>query len=360
MAAGGTPDAYARPVSTAPYGSEPSRRVDLPLLLALVAALVTLALVVVLALRWMGGGDDFDGAGPGSDPTTSGPAPAPSPADPPSTPTQSPRPWPTTAREPAHLPAPSRAPRNNSSPASPTRGAKTNSLYALDLPTGQGWCRLPVRAPKPPLRDSQLAPYLDKVVKCLSTALQGPLARSGFRLATPSVNAYRGSVRTPCGRLSSKASPAYYCPATATIYWPVTGDDGREAYTFARLGYVALTAHEFGHHVQAATGILTDYSRAYYRATDRQRYALTRRLELQAQCFEGVFLSYLSAAINLTGQDRYELEQWHSFTGDEDPPTGRRPDHGSSRAQIAWLNRGLAGSDFGRCNTWTAPASRVR
>ena len=51
---------------------------------------------------------------------------------------------------------------------------------------------------------------------------------------------------------------------------------------------------------------------------------------------------------------------WHSYTGDEDPPSSRRPDHGSSAAQIRWLERGLDSQDFGRCNTWVARKSAVR
>ena len=61
-----------------------------------------------------------------------------------------------------------------------------------------------------------------------------------------------------------EGAPAYYCSITRTIYWPATGDDGSEAYTFARLGYVGLVAHEFGHHMQAASGMLSEYAQRSY------------------------------------------------------------------------------------------------
>jgi uncharacterized protein len=193
-------------------------------------------------------------------------------------------------------------------------------------------------------------------------AFAGPLAAHGIELTTPKVKTYRHTIKTPCGRFGQTDAPAYYCSVTRTIYWPVSGDDSNEAYTFARLGYVGLIAHEFGHHVQAASGMLGEYGRRSSEKTRSRsdRYLLSRRLELQAQCFEGIFLATTARSIGLSSNDRYQLRVWHTYTGDEDPPKGRKPDHGSSAAQIRWLSRGLNSADFGRCNTWTASKKSVR
>ena len=107
-----------------------------------------------------------------------------------------------------------------------------------------------------------------------------------------------------------------------------------------------------------ATGRLKQ--RSYETKSRGERYLLIRRLELQAQCFEGIFLAVTARSIGLSSNDRYQLRVWHAFTGDEDPPTSRKPDHGSSTAQIRWLNRGLNSADFGRCNTWTAKKKSVK
>ena len=171
---------------------------------------------------------------------------------------------------------------------------------------------------------------------------------------------FGGRVETPCGTYGQREAPAYYCAASQTIYWPTSSDDRDEAYTFARLGYVGLMAHEFGHHVQAMSGMLTEYAVRYFEASKKSdRFLLSRRLELQAQCFEGVFLATASRALRENETDRAELRTWHSYTGDEDPPKSRLPDHGRSRAQIAWLERGLDSADFGRCNTWRASRESV-
>ena len=103
------------------------------------------------------------------------------------------------------------------------------------------------------------------------------------------------------------------------------------------------------------------YGRDYAAAdNDSARDLLSRRLELQAQCFEGVFLGTVARSIRFSAADRAELRTWHGFTGDEDPPDSRDPDHGTSAAQLRWLVRGLDSQDFGRCNTWSAPRSKVK
>jgi uncharacterized protein len=269
------------------------------------------------------------------------------------------RPGPTAARSPAR-PATPRSGQGQTPTRLNTSLAK-NSIYAVDLGAAQVSCKIKVRSPQPPLQDTNLGPYGKKVVNCLVKAFAKPLAAHGIELKTPRVKAYRKTIKTPCGRFGQTDAPAYYCSVTHTIYWPVAADDANEAYTFARLGYVGLVAHEFGHHLQAESGMLREYGERAFTAKSRgQRYLLSRRLELQAQCFEGIFLATAARSINLSNNDRYQLRTWHTYTGDEDPPASRKPDHGSSAAQIRWLNRGLDSADFGRCNTWKASKKSVK
>jgi hypothetical protein len=236
-----------------------------------------------------------------------------------------------------------------------------NSIYSVDLGNARVSCKIKVRSPKPPLQDTNLGSYGKRLVSCLVKAFAKPLDALGIQLSTPRMKAYRKTIKTPCGRFGQGDAPAYYCSVTRTIYWPVRGDDASEAYTFARLGYVGLVAHEFGHHMQAESGMLREYGERAFAAKSRgQRYLLSRRLELQAQCFEGIFLATAARSIDLSSNDRYQLRVWHTYTGDEDPPSGRKPDHGSSAAQIRWLSRGLESADFGRCNTWKASKKSVK
>ena len=293
------------------------------------------------------------GHGPGA---TARPASTPTSATPASPATSATAAVPTQP-SPRPEPRPSSTPSKPAEPDPPRMGLKSNSLYDIDL-SGSGSCKAKVRRPDPPLKNSALAPYLRTIVSCLMDTFRTPLAQKGFTLKTPKVKTYKGSIKTPCGRVGSSSNPAFYC--SNTIYWPVSSDDGREAYTLARLGYVGLAAHEFGHHLQSTTGMLYSYGVSYSGSSRSARLTLSRRLELQAQCFEGVFLAHNRRALDVSSRDRREIRAWHSFTGDEDPPSSRQPDHGTSKAQFAWLDKGLDGADFGRCNTWSASKKSVK
>lgn len=333
--------------------------------LGLVTALVLTGVVATAVVRASRPSVTTTPAAPTSAASASSRA-VPAPASVQPSPTATPTPTPP-ALTPAATTSPTAAPADPlpTAPAPPStrpgpdRSLRTNTLYGVDLDRASVDCGLEVLRPKPPLADKKLQPYLTDVVDCLTQVFKAPLAARGFALVEPTVKTYHRRVESPCGDFGQSGSPAYYCSTTRTIYWPDTVDDGREAYTFARLGYVGLVAHEFGHHLQAATGMLSAYASAYDDASKKERDALSRRLELQAQCFEGVFLNATAKDLDLTRKDRTELEAWHGYTGDEDPPKDRRPDHGSSKAQWGWLERGLDSGDFADCNTWTAKAKSV-
>ena len=325
------------------------RRSRLPRLVGTAAAAVLVVLLVSQAVDFLKGGSDTNPAGSSGSPSRT-PRAATTPPSPNAPAGGRATASPTTA-----------TPRPRQRPAEPNRTLTENSLYGIDLDGARVSCGIRVRSPRPALRNADLAPYTRSLLNCMVKVFGKPLAAKGFTVTAPKVKVYRTSIKSPCGRFDQKGAPAYYCSANRTIYWPATRDDGREAYTFARLGYVALTAHEFGHHLQAETGMVNVYGQLYGATKSRsERYLLSRRLELQAQCFEGVFLQTVARSIRLNEVDRDELRAWHSYTGDEDPPSSRRPDHGSSAAQIRWLERGLDSQDFSRCNTWKARRSAVR
>jgi predicted metalloprotease len=288
----------------------------------------------------------------------SGSVPPPTPVAPPTTAGRSPSPSSSPSTSPGSASASSGA-SDRPRPRLDT-GLTTNTLYSVRLAAGTGVCDARIRRPEPPVPDKQLVGYLDTLVDCLDDALTPPLRTAGLALTKPKVKGYRQQISTPCGWLSPTSAPAYYCSGDNVIYVPLSGDDGDEAYTYARIGYLALVAHEYGHHLQYVSGMFGDYTSRYYKAKLTDRYALSRRLELQADCFAGVFLGYVAPSIKLSSGDRAQLREWHTYTGDEDSPGNRPPDHGTSAAQIRWLERGLTSSDYGRCNTWQAPAAAVK
>ena len=89
----------------------------------------------------------------------------------------------------------------------PNKSLAKNSIYAVDLGDTQVSCKVKVRSPKPPLKDSNLASYGKRLVGCLVKAFAEPLAAYGINLTTPKIKAYRNTIKTPCGRFGQNGCP---------------------------------------------------------------------------------------------------------------------------------------------------------
>ncbi|UVO50383.1 zinc metallopeptidase [Sphingomonas sp. SUN019] len=182
-------------------------------------------------------------------------------------------------------------------------------------------------------------------------------AKSGQRFTAPKLVFYSGMGQSGCGAAQSAMGP-FYCPSDQGIYLDTSFF--RELETkFRASGDFAqnyVMAHEFGHHIQTLTGASDQVRRAQARATEAEGNALSVRLELQADCYAGVW-----AAQNRTRLDPGDLEEGMTAAqaiGDDTlqkESQGRVvPDsftHGSSAQRQEWLQRGLQSGDPAVCDT---------
>ncbi|MGE4064553.1 MAG: neutral zinc metallopeptidase [Rhodospirillaceae bacterium] len=187
----------------------------------------------------------------------------------------------------------------------------------------------------------------------------------GYR--PPRVVLYEQGTSTGCGFGQAAMGP-FYCPVDATVYLDLSfwremetrlGASGAE---FAR-AYVI--AHEFGHHVQRLTGATDKVEQAQRRArgeAEANQYSVA--LELQADCYAGVWAANASAASNgqvaLEPGDLEEGLKTARAIGDD--ALQRRsqghvvPDkftHGSSEQRMRWLRRGYESRDPRQCDTFS-------
>jgi uncharacterized protein len=188
---------------------------------------------------------------------------------------------------------------------------------------------------------------------------------SGYQ--APRVVLYERGTGTGCGFGQAAMGP-FYCPSDRTVYldlsfWQQMETQlGASGADFAR-AYVI--AHEFGHHVQTLTGASDQVRAAQQRASgeaEANRYSVA--LELQADCYAGVWAANASAASNgqvaLEPGDLEEGLRTASAIGDDtlQRRSGGRvsPEsftHGSSEQRMQWLRRGYQSGDPAACDTFS-------
>ncbi|HHQ4448651.1 TPA: KPN_02809 family neutral zinc metallopeptidase, partial [Aeromonas hydrophila] len=183
--------------------------------------------------------------------------------------------------------------------------------------------------------------------------------QSGSRYQAPKLVLYRGATRTGCGQGQSVMGP-FYCPADRTVYIDLSfyqemrdklGADG----DFAQ-GYVV--AHEVGHHVQNLLGIERKMREQQQGLSRAEQNKLSVKLELQADCFAGVWGHYMQREQVLEHGDLEEALNAAQAIGDDrlqQQSQGRViPDsftHGSSAQRYAWFKRGFDSGKPASCNT---------
>jgi uncharacterized protein len=186
------------------------------------------------------------------------------------------------------------------------------------------------------------------------------MEQAGLPFFTPKMAFPEGTDwSSPCGSVDGGegARAAFYCGKNNTLYMPFSGLQ-TEQYGAHPGVYLALLAHEYGHHVQAMSGVLDAYAEARYEAgaDTGPGLELSRRLELQAQCFSGMFL----AATHGRGSvDANILNEARTTQNRGDHNAGVPRDHGTDAHTSAWWEQGAQKNRTFQCNTWKSPAADV-
>ena len=183
-------------------------------------------------------------------------------------------------------------------------------------------------------------------------------AQSGQRFQAPRLVFYGGNGRSGCGAAQAAMGP-FYCPTDQGIYLD-TSFFNELSNRFGAKGDFAqdyVIAHEFGHHIQNLLGTSEQVQRIQRSSSEREGNAASVRLELQADCYAGVW-----AAANRDRLEPGDVEEGMTAAqaiGDDTlqkQSSGRVvPDsftHGSSAQRMTWLKRGLETGDPAQCDTF--------
>ncbi|MEO8278480.1 MAG: neutral zinc metallopeptidase [Ideonella sp.] len=184
---------------------------------------------------------------------------------------------------------------------------------------------------------------------------------AGMTYRAPKLNIFRGSYPTACGRGEAAMGP-FYCPGDEQVYIDLSFYDTMRNRLGAPGDFAQayVVAHEVGHHVQHLLGITDKVDAMRGRASQAQQNAMSVRVELQADCFAGIWAQHSQQAKGWLEQgDIEEGLNAASQIGDDAlqrQSTGTvRPEsftHGTSAQRVSWFKRGLASGRMSDCNTF--------
>jgi uncharacterized protein len=188
-------------------------------------------------------------------------------------------------------------------------------------------------------------------------------SRGGSQYERPKLVLFTGAVRSACGLAQSAVGP-FYCPGDHKVYIDLDFYNMLEK-RFGAPGEFAkayVVAHEIGHHVQNLLGISAKVQTAMQRASPERANQLSVRMELQADCYAGIWGNHanrsrhilqsgdVESALNAAsaiGDDKLQMQSRgyvspESFT------------HGTSAQRVQWFKRGLDSGELSACDTFKA------
>ena len=217
-------------------------------------------------------------------------------------------------------------------------------------------------AQKPPA-DDRMAKFVGTVLADTEDVWKDVFTKGGATYKEPKLVLFRGATPTACGQGESAMGP-FYCPGDQKVYIDLNfyetlknklGAPGEFAQAY-------VIAHEVGHHVQNLLGISGKMEQMRGRVSQTEYNALSVRLELQADCFAGVWANKAQESRKiLEGGDIEAAMNAAAKIGDDalQRSAGGRvvPEsftHGTSAQRTKWFNNGLQNGSVKGCDTFSA------
>jgi predicted metalloprotease len=241
-----------------------------------------------------------------------------------------------------------------------------NPLTVLGLLSGDGSTVRPAQvqqqaAPHRPPADDRAAAFVSTVLADTEDVWRQVFSAGGGTYAEPRLVLFRKATPTACGQGESAMGP-FYCPGDRKVYIDLDFFDTLRSRLGAPGDFAQayVIAHEVGHHVQNLMGITAKVDGMRGRVSEVQMNALSVKLELQADCFAGVWAYHsqkgkgwleqgdIEEALNAASQIGDDTLQRRA-SGNVVPETFT---HGSSAQRVSWFKRGLQGGTVAGCNTF--------
>ncbi|MFO1034563.1 MAG: neutral zinc metallopeptidase [Hyphomicrobiales bacterium] len=203
--------------------------------------------------------------------------------------------------------------------------------------------------------------FVSKVLGSTERVWGGIFQQAGKQYSEPTLVLFNGFVQSACGMAQSAMGP-FYCPNDQKVYIDLSFYQDMKTKLGAPGDFAQayVIAHEVGHHIQKLRGIADQVQRARMRASEADSNALSVRMELQADCYAGVWAAEADATKHILEQgDVEEALNAASQIGDDRlqkksqgyavPETFT---HGSSEQRVRWFKTGMAAKSLDDCDTF--------
>lgn len=213
-------------------------------------------------------------------------------------------------------------------------------------------------------------PASDEMTQFVSTVLaetedvwSGIFQAEGLKYEEPKLVLFSDQIASACGYASSASGP-FYCPGDRKVYLDTSffAQLDRQFGASGDFAQAYVVAHEVGHHIQNLTGILPKFNQMRQQMSEADANQMSMRVELQADCFAGVWAHYTGQKGLLEQGDIEEALNAAQQIGDDTLQKKMQGyvvpesfNHGTSQQRQTWFARGFKSGKLSDCDTFNNP-----
>ncbi len=211
--------------------------------------------------------------------------------------------------------------------------------------------------------DDQMKQFVSVVLAETEDVWNGIFKAEGFNYREPALVLFSAQVQSACGYASAASGP-FYCPGDQKVYIDLSFYDqlSRQFGASGDFAQAYVLAHEVGHHAQNLIGVLPEFNRMRQSMSKTEANQMSIRVELQADCFAGIWAHYTAQKGLLEKGDLEEALNAAHQIGDDTLQRRTQgfvvPDsfnHGTSKQRATWFRHGLESGKLTACDTFNNP-----